>query len=316
MKNRKSVMFISALLILIFHLWVNVTNAEAERFIRAISYIGVDMFFFLSAYSLGKRDVCDYKEFILKRFNSVYLKFVIFAVIAFVYSGWKINKLLSVVTGYELFVRGGGAFLWFLPSIMLFYILVPFLQKADNKNRKLTITLSLLIWFVVGILVTSLTKYKAMFIFFNRIPILLLGFYASRIMNEKQIILTDSKRIVYGIVSLAVGIVCLYLFGYKNRLITPIYDLFYVTAIPASVGLILLSELIPEKKLISVLGSATLEIYAVQMIFGFNIANIVIKTITRSSALHILLINILVFTSVSLIALGFNKIFNLRLKKN
>ena len=52
MKNKKNVMLYAALLILIFHLWVNITERTSnlfqyENFLRLICYIGVDLFFFL-----------------------------------------------------------------------------------------------------------------------------------------------------------------------------------------------------------------------------------------------------------------------------
>ena len=48
MKNKKSIMAFAALQILIFHLWINLSSSEIENFIKQISYIGVDIFFFLS----------------------------------------------------------------------------------------------------------------------------------------------------------------------------------------------------------------------------------------------------------------------------
>ena len=54
MKNKKLIMFFAALMILIFHLWIYInpiTNNlfKIEVFIRTICYIGVDIFFFVSA---------------------------------------------------------------------------------------------------------------------------------------------------------------------------------------------------------------------------------------------------------------------------
>jgi len=41
MKNKKSLMAISALLILIYHLWINITNLRIEIYLRQICVIGV-----------------------------------------------------------------------------------------------------------------------------------------------------------------------------------------------------------------------------------------------------------------------------------
>ena len=53
--NKKVLQLIAAILILVFHLWINVTNLEIENYIRLISYVGVDIFFFVSAYAISQR---------------------------------------------------------------------------------------------------------------------------------------------------------------------------------------------------------------------------------------------------------------------
>ena len=81
MKNKKAIMFFSSLLILIFHLWINIFDRasnlfEVENFLRQLCYIGVDIFFFLSCYSISKHEIKDYKKFICSRFIKVYLVFI------------------------------------------------------------------------------------------------------------------------------------------------------------------------------------------------------------------------------------------------
>ena len=72
MKNKKVIMTFSSLMIIIFHLWINLSLKntkinEIETFIRYISFIGVDIFFFLSAYSLERSKINNYLEFIKSR---------------------------------------------------------------------------------------------------------------------------------------------------------------------------------------------------------------------------------------------------------
>ena len=139
MANKKSIMAISALLILFFHFWVSVFRGnETELFLRQIAAVGVDMFFFVSAYSLGKNHIEKYGSFVFSRFQAVYLKFILFAIVAFVCAKWNFARLLRVIFAVELFQKGGGAFLWFLPAIMLIYVIFPLFQLLDNKNRKVT----------------------------------------------------------------------------------------------------------------------------------------------------------------------------------
>ena len=65
MKNKKLIMFFATLMILIFHLWIYInpiTNNlfKIEVFIRTICYIGVDIFFFVSAFSISNKEIKNY----------------------------------------------------------------------------------------------------------------------------------------------------------------------------------------------------------------------------------------------------------------
>ena len=139
MQNKKTIMTFSALFIVIFHMWINVTNSPIEMYLRQICVIGVDLFFFLSAYSIGKRKNIEYKKFIIDRFLKIYLKFIIFACIAAFYLKWDISKFIKVILGIELFNKGGGSFLWFIPGIMLVYLTLPLYKKIDEKYPKTTL---------------------------------------------------------------------------------------------------------------------------------------------------------------------------------
>lgn len=278
MKNRKSIMTASALMILAFHLWVSLfAGNKIEAFIRQTTYVGVDMFFFISAYSISNREVTNYGSFILSRFKAVYLKFIFFAVVAFFFADWKFSYLLSVVSGIDLLAKGGGAFLWFLPAIMLFYLLLPLYQKFDKKNRMLALSLVILGWFCIGFVFSKFTNYRAMFIYWNRIPAILAGFYAAKIMESDNNKITSLHKVFLGVILLAVGTFIVYKWGYKPALQVPLRDMFYVLALPSVLGLIMLIDLIPECRLTKLIGSATLELYAVQMIFGYRFSNMLVK---------------------------------------
>lgn len=345
MKNRKSAMALSAILILIFHFWVNVfPGNDVENFIKLTAYIGVDMFFFLSAYSMAGREVDNYLKFIVSRFKGVYLKYTLFVILDAVLisaAAWSFSRFLKALVWVELFKKGGGAFLWFLPAIMLFYMAFPLLQKADQRNPVVTAIVSLALWAVVAFLVTRFTGYKEMFIFWNRIPIFLLGFYVYKLdkwikgfcirneaqsLNKNEAGRTEAREIetvrnetgknadsvrdrgisnrmavcvklVLAVVFVAVGAFLLLKFGYKIKLKVPFRDMFYVIAIPMSLGLIALAGFVPSVKPISWIGSSTLEIYGVQMVIGYNIAKAVMKY-TREP----LLVSLLVILPVIVIA--------------
>lgn len=80
-------MLFSAIQILIFHLWVFVwQNNVIESFIKQTAYIGVDTFFFISAYSLGKKEGKYDLRFLYNRFVNIYIKFIVFALVACIYA--------------------------------------------------------------------------------------------------------------------------------------------------------------------------------------------------------------------------------------
>ena len=277
MKNKKSVSLFSALLIIFFHLWINIGTSQAENFLKLTAYIGVDMFFFLSAYSLSRRETGGYFKFVLSRFCNVYIKYILFAFVAFFYSGWAIKRLLLVISGVELFVKGGGAFLWFVPAIMIVYIVFPLIKKLDLKNSILTFICSVIFWVILSLVFTNVFGYKEIFIFISRFPIILCGYYFGRYGIFEKITKNKWIQVLFGLALLSAGYVIIYFCAYKNKLQVPFYDTFYITTIPATLGLIMLVSLLPEFKLIKWLGSSTLEMYAIQMIFGYKFANNMFK---------------------------------------
>lgn len=302
MKNKKTIMFFSSMLILIFHLWINIfkrTNNfyEIETFIRQICFIGVDIFFFLSSYSISKKDIKDYKKFIISRFIKIYVPFILFAIIASIYLKWDIKTFLLTITGINLFIKGGGSFLWFIPAIMIIYVLLPLFNKIKNKGKGY---ITIIIWTLLTIILSLSNSCNQIFIITNRIPIILIGSYISKYKVLDK--LDNKKYIIAMIILITSGILLLY--NFKNLLF--IKDMYYLTAIPLILGIILLTNLIPSNKIFELLGSITLEMYGIQMIFGYKIASIVLSLIN-----NIFMSNIITITAVILLSFLTNLIFNI-----
>lgn len=106
MKCKKSIMGLAALLIMIFHFYIPFSGLKAELVIYRAAYIGVDIFFFVSAYSLAQRDRIEYWKFVGNRLLSIYIPFVLFAVVANFYEKWKYPRFFKVIAGIEFFKRG------------------------------------------------------------------------------------------------------------------------------------------------------------------------------------------------------------------
>lgn len=313
MKNKKSLMAISAILILIYHLWINITNLRVEIYLRQVFVIGVDIFFFISAYTIGKLNI-NYKDFITNRFKKIYLEFVIFSIIGAISFKWGLKKFLKVIFGLDLIKSGGGSFLWFVPGIMIVYLTLPLIKKLDVKFPRIIPFILLITYMVVVISISTFSDYKTLFILINRIPIILIGFYFARYDIFDKL---NKNKIIYwtlAIISTIVGIFISY-FIFKNHFkVTWFKEIFYVLYIPLIIGVILIFDKIKKNKLIDYIGSITLELYGLQMIFGFKIANNIYSYVEKR-----LISNILTIITLIILAAVFNYFFNLKeklVKKN
>lgn len=307
MQNKRTIMAFSALLILIFHLWINITNSPIEIFIRQLCVIGVDLFFFVSAYSIAKKEPIDYKNFIINRFQKVYLKFIIFAIVGAIYFKWTIIRFIKIILGIELFIKGGGSFLWFLPAIMLVYLTLPLYKKIDSKHPLIVPFISILSNLIISISISLFTNYNSIFILINRIPIILLGYYFAKYNIFEYL---NASKVRYWLVTISTiifGIIISYLVYLNHFKVMWFKEIFYILYIPLNIGIILLLDKIKVNKLSILLSSITLELYALQMLFGFKIANIIFEYTNIK-----LLSNILTITILIIISLFTKYLFNLK----
>lgn len=98
---------------MIFHFYIPFSGLKAELVIYRAAYIGVDIFFFVSAYSLAQRDRIEYWKFVGNRLLSVYIPFVLFAVVAAFYDKWKYPRFFKVISGIEFFKKEEAPFYGF-----------------------------------------------------------------------------------------------------------------------------------------------------------------------------------------------------------
>ena len=260
--NKKFLQVIAAFQILFFHLWAPLTSTQIEQFILKTAYVGVDMFFFLSAYSLAGREI-DYVPFLKDRVLKLYAKFAFFVLIMALFSkSFGVIRAVKSLTFIEFFQKGGGAFLWFIPAILIFYAVYPLFLKWNSRFKVIWV---LLIWLTGSVFAEHVLSYTAVFIFTNRIPVILAGYLFKTYCTKNN----NLRRSF--IVLIAAGGLLLHMYGFKVRLNFPIKDMFYVLAIPSVLGLVTLSSYVKKYAVTESLGSITLELYAVQMIFGQRI---------------------------------------------
>lgn len=291
--NKKALQLLATLWILIFHLWINISGSAAEEFIIRIGYVGVDIFFFVSAYSMSKKEI-DYKSFMMNRFLTIYSRFALFVVVAAIYKQWALGKTLKILFFVDFFQRGGGSFLWFIPAIMLLYALFPLFLKLKVRYKSVV---ALLVWMIAGIVLEHVFGYRELFIFLSRIPIVLAGYWACKWKKE-----TGANRafgtVIISTLLCAFGIFLLYVGGFHAKLNVPFHEVFYVLAMPFVLGVSMISKYIPDKFPLLIIGDASFEIYAIQMIFGTKIVN-TIYSLTNSKWMT----NLFVFAIVFLIGI-------------
>ena len=275
--NKKFLQVIAAFQILFFHLWAPITSTQIEQFVLKTAYVGVDMFFFLSAYSLAGREI-DYVPFLKDRVLKLYAKFAFFVLIMALFSkSFGVIRAVKSLMFIEFFQKGGGAFLWFIPAILIFYAVYPLFLKWNSRFKVIWV---LLIWLVAGVFSEHVLSYTAVFIFTNRIPVILAGYlFKTYCTGNRDAIMPDNNKMNRTIqilrrswiLLIPLGVLLLYMYGFKVRLNFPIKDMFYVLAIPTVLGLVTLSYYVKKYAVTESLGSITLELYAVQMIFGQRI---------------------------------------------
>ena len=260
--NKKFLQVIAAFQILFFHLWAPITSTQIEQFVLKTAYVGVDMFFFLSAYSLAGREI-DYVPFLKDRVLKLYAKFAFFVLIMALFSkSFGVIRAVKSLTFIEFFQKGGGAFLWFIPAFLILYIIYPLFLKWNSRLKVIWV---LLIWLTGSVFAEHVLSYTAVFIFTNRIPVILAGYLFKTYCTKNN----NLRRSF--IVLIPLGVLLLHMYGFKVRLNFPIKDMFYVLAIPSVIGLVMLSSYVKKYAVTESLGSITLELYAVQMIFGQRI---------------------------------------------
>jgi len=295
---KRALMGLAALLILIFHFYVPFTKGSVEMTVVKAAYIGVDLFFFLSAVSMTNGKKMDYPAFLKNRIINVYLIFVAFTVIAALYRGWDILRLVRIVSGVELFTKGGGAFLWYVPAIMIMYILCPIFLWAKEKLGKYFPVSMMVVWFVVVMLLEKIAGYTTVFILLNRLPVYFAGMCYPQIRAWAK----DRKPVLIIVAGLVIGGYFLYKFAGIRRLNTPVQDVYYVMAMPFVVSLAGLADFLTSNhewkmRFLGFLGGMTLEIYGLQMIFGFNLETWLIKMMGNGQLAFLITLTVLILMS-------------------
>lgn len=273
------------------------------RFFVTTAYVGVDIFFFMSGYMSVYSDTSDYFIYVKRKFLRIYPMFILFGIIAILLGRLELEKSWLTFTGLDLFIRGGGSFLWFIPSLIIFYLTVPLYLRLVRKFGNWTVFfITIISWAFIMLLFEKWLPLQAANIFLCRIPVILLGISLAKYEGKWQ----ERSKLIAAILLLALGLVVTWNFGFRAKLGFPISDIFYVTALPHVIGTVLLFDVLfsyKKSRIFEFIGGISLELYCVQMVFGsllFEYAVSYTKNAMLSFVITCLLVFVLSYTTKKL----------------
>lgn len=105
---------------------------------------GIHLFFFLSGFGLNLRKVGSYKKFLKRKFIKILLPYYILVTIAYLlnfitplYQEFGLYAYLGHIFLFKMFdneiIGSFGYHLWFISTLIQFYLIFPFLQMLNNK---------------------------------------------------------------------------------------------------------------------------------------------------------------------------------------
>ena len=262
-RYRLALMAFAIIWITVFHyaLYGNLLRFPVISFFFAKGYLGVDIFFFLSAYGLSySYKSHTLKDFYLRRLRRLYPMYLVFLILLLVFFRhhyqWSIGKiLLFQISGLSSFTNTDIE--WFIPALTLVYLFFPLIFKGLEKVYKWGIWPSFALVFLLSMSVFVL-RGRISGHFLPRFSIIAIGVLTYFALNN------DNKKYLLSI----------YAFGFVLGLallgIANINTLCYSLFIPLILfALSQISIIIPNCNLIEFIGEHTLELYLAQSL-AFN----------------------------------------------
>ena len=185
-KYRKALMGVSALLIYYFHVGAPVLQQYHELlrlqfYVHAQSFIGVDVFVFLSAFGLAysfSKGSFSWRKYLLRRFMRLYPCYLVadLAYTIVFQKGW--GFFLKSAVFYSQVFENVYSLLWYVFAAVVFYLVAPvyyfgLLKRVRNKMALTAgcIALSIAVAFAMrGVLRPDL------YAILTRVPVFLMGF--------------------------------------------------------------------------------------------------------------------------------------------
>lgn len=306
-------------------LWIALLHASMWFPIEPINWIkltgqgGVDIFLFLSAFGLYYSYKNDNNKisFWKKRFIRIFPIFIPLALLRWYYNDYSFDQGLMMIST-TLFWLTGDRSTWYISAIIPLYLITPFYLKSfDTRPRIYTMVA------IIASLVLSVFFFSGPYIvFFARIPVFFLGFYAGYLAYNKKII--TKKAWLFQILLFIIGFGMLrYVFLYTNETILWNYGLYWFPMLFASWPFCLLCSVLFAKlddyhipvitSALKKIGVVTLEFYLLHDLMIKFFTNIL--TINPMYSAYGIVLNILVIFATYYTALYYHDAMNWLMKQ-
>lgn len=192
------------------------TGIPVIDIIKKYGYGGVDIFLMLSGignfFSLQKSpNILQFYKRKLLRILPIYILIVtLYSLYIIIAKDGHLSLLFYNITTLTLWTSRGVMFVegfdWYIPCLMLFYLVTPWYIKAFNKKPIISICLISLVGFILSLLIAH-TELTCFLIMTTRIPIYFIGILIGYII-KKNIIL-NLRHILLLSLSLIIGVIIL-----------------------------------------------------------------------------------------------------------
>lgn len=196
-RYRTALMGVAALWIYYFHvlpigLFEGTPLQETEWFLHRVGFCGVDMFFLLSAFGLYHRfssrpinDAAAYFRYLGRRLLRIYPVIVPVAVLIALADNLPFRSLIPRLTFYDSFAVNIYKFLWFVPCILILYLLAPFYDllfrrgissgEPDGRTGIRFTVGAIAVVLVLGLILRGVLR-PDLYALFTRIPVFCIGY--------------------------------------------------------------------------------------------------------------------------------------------
>lgn len=214
-KYRTQLMGVSILWVMFFHAHSRIREVHFLTFLQDIGYGGVDFFYFLSGLGVYYAYKGNAKDFYIRRIKRIfpyYLPLVLayslyMYYINYISGGVVVTNILLLSFWFNL----PGTFDWYIPSLLLLYLLTPLFLNYFRKDKVIP-TVFVLVFTLITYFLFVDTVLNHLLIVFLRFPVFLGGIWVGYLIKENKVTQISRFWTVFFALSFIVGIGLLFYF--------------------------------------------------------------------------------------------------------